>query len=440
MTKRTLFASLLVASLLTADSADKAFYQKLSEDQKTVHALQRLTYGPRPGDIETIERGGLDRWIELQLHPQRLEESPTLYEKLATLKTLTLPSRDVAKESAPLVARELTAAKLYRAVYSDRQLEEQLVDFWFNHFNVNLSKGADRFLTTAYERDAIRPHIWGKFRDLLGATAHHPAMLFYLDNWRSVAPTRTARQAKAKRASAINENYARELLELHTMGVDRGYTQQDIIEVARCLTGWTILEPLQGGEFVFNARIHDGDPKKVLGTKIPAGGGQDDGERVLDILAKRTETAQFIARKLAQRFVADDPPSKLVDRMTRKFRDTDGDLRAVVKAMIESPEFFSQGAQRAKLKSPFEFVVSALRASVSQLTDPTAIAQRLADMGQPLYRKVEPTGYSTLAEEWLNTSGLLARANFAAELSAKRLRGVTPTVAANLTAPDFQRR
>jgi uncharacterized protein (DUF1800 family) len=361
-----------------------------------------------------------------------------------------------------VVARELTEAKLLRSIYSERQLNELLADFWFNHFNVNIAKGADRMLTTSYERDAIRPNIWGKFRDLLGATAHHPAMLFYLDNWQNSTPEpdvneqgrggrlRDAIQAKAKakgkqQAKGINENYARELLELHTLGVDNGYTQDDIIEVARCFTGWSILQPRQGGEFVYADRQHDHKAKIVLGVKIPAGGGESDGERVLDILAKRPETAKFISFKLAQHFVSDDPPEKLVERMAKKFRDTDGDLRAVVEAMIASPEFFSEAALNAKVKTPLEFVASAVRATNAEVRNALPLGQRLNDMGQPLYRKVEPTGYSTMAAEWMNSAALLARVNFALDMTSGRIQAVRPSPdnkvsGEMLGSPEFQRR
>jgi uncharacterized protein (DUF1800 family) len=234
-------------------------------------------------------------------------------------------------------------------------------------------------------------------------------------------------------------------LELHTLGVDNGYTQEDIIEVAKCFTGWTILQPRQGGEFEFNARNHDPGPKTVLGVKIPAGGGESDGEKVLDILAKRPETAHFISFKLAQRFVADDPPTKLVDRMSKRFRDTDGDIRAVVETMITSPEFFSEAAFNAKVKTPLEFVASAVRATNAEVRNPMPLNQRLNEMGQPLYRKTEPTGYSTMAAEWMNSAALLARVNFALDLSSGRLQAVrvsrdNKVTGEMLGSPEFQRR
>jgi uncharacterized protein (DUF1800 family) len=467
---RVVVASTAVAGLLVAATASKSFEKSLSTDRKIQHALNRLTFGPRPGDAEVVEHMGLDRWIEAQLHPERIAENPALPGYLESLTSLNLTPRDAAEKFQPgadkqkgpqLQVRELNEAKIYRAIYSELQLEEQLVDFWFNHFNVNIAKGADRLLTAAYERKTIRPHVWGKFRDLLGATAHDPAMLFYLDNWQNSSPEsqkpfspffdprrRRFPQAQAKgkqQQRGINENYARELLELHTLGVDNGYTQMDIVEVARCFTGWTILRPNQDGEFSFNPRMHDDGQKVVLGVKIHAGGGQSDGERVLDILAKRSETAHFISLKLAQRFVADDPPASLVDRMAKRFRETDGDLRTLVATMINAPEFFSEGAWNAKVKTPLEFVVSSARASGAEIRDVAPLAQKIADMGEPLYRKVEPTGYSTKAEEWVNSASLLARMNFAVDLAANRVPGArvdvdNANIGKTLGSPDFQKR
>ena len=346
-----------------------------------------------------------------------------------------------------VVARDLLEGKLLRAIYGNRQLEEVLTDFWFNHFNISLDKGADHYLVTEYERDVIRPLVLGKFKDLLNATAKSPAMLFYLDNWQSVAPSgRTAGPARR----GLNENYARELLELHTLGVDGGYTQKDVTEVARCFTGWTISQPQRGGGFQFNPRAHDDGEKIVLGTRIPAGGGIEDGERVLDILASHPSTAHFISWKLAQRFVADDPPKPLVERLARTFLKTGGDLREVIKAMLESKEFWSTDAYRSKVKSPLEFVASAVRSVNGDVDYAVSLANQVGQLGQPLYRKQEPTGYSNSSAQWLNTAGLLARMNFALQLAANRVPGVKmdPAGAAGLGgpagvalgSPEFQKR
>jgi uncharacterized protein (DUF1800 family) len=341
-----------------------------------------------------------------------------------------------------MVARDLSEGKLLRAVYSNRQLDEVLADFWFNHFNVYLDKGADRYLVTEYERDVIRPHVLGKFKDLLEATAKSPAMLFYLDNWQSVGPDAPRARGK-KGARGLNENYGRELLELHTLGVDGGYTQADVTEAARCFTGWTILQPQRGGEFVFNRRVHDDGEKTVLGVRIPAGGGIADGEKVLDIVARHPATARFISMKLAMRFVADEPPASLVDRMAETFRKTDGDLRAVMKTMLESREFFSEGAYRTKLKSPLEMVASAVRSVNGEVDYAFPLANQVAQLGQPLYLKQEPTGYSNSSREWLNSGGLLARMNFVLQLADNKIPGVKvePSPAGiALGSPEFQKR
>jgi uncharacterized protein (DUF1800 family) len=332
-----------------------------------------------------------------------------------------------------LISYDLTEGKLLRAILSNRQLEQELVDFWYNHFNVFLDKGADRFLVPSYEREAIRPRVLAHFRDLLEATALSPAMLFYLDNWQSVAPDTlrdTQRGAKGKQVRGLNENYARELMELHTLGVDGGYTQKDVTEVARCFTGWTIRAPREGGGFFFNERVHDKGEKVVLGVKIAAGGGKQDGERVLDILANHPSTARFISRKLAERFIADDPPPELVARMAKTFRDTHGDIRAVLRTAFTSKEFFSQGAYRAKMKSPFEMIVSAVRATGADVDFAFPLGNRLTQLGEPLYRKLEPTGYSNLGSEWMNSASLLARMNFALDLAQNRVPGVKVNTAA----------
>ncbi|QOY85837.1 DUF1800 domain-containing protein [Paludibaculum fermentans] len=341
-----------------------------------------------------------------------------------------------------MIAYDLGEGKILRAVYSNLQLEEVLTDFWFNHFNVFFDKGADWYLTTSYERDAIRPNVLGKFKDLLIATARHPAMLFYLDNWQSVAPGSQPRQKQR----GLNENYARELMELHTLGVDGGYSQKDIIEVARCFTGWTIRQPQQGGAFYFAPRLHDRGEKTVLGVKIASGGGEEDGLKVLELLARHPSTARFVCRELALRFVSDNPPAALVDRMAKEYLKTDGDLRAVVRTMFESKEFWSAEAYKSKIKSPLEFVASAVRAGEANITFGFGLAQIVERLGQPLYKKAEPTGYSNKSEEWVNSSGLVARLNFAGALAANRVPGIQVDAAkykdsgAVWGSPEFQKR
>ena len=490
-----LAAALALSTLASRAADDAAFGKPLSEEEKILHALNRLTFGPRPGDLEAVEKIGLETWIAQQLRPGEIAENPELAKLLDPLESLPLSASETArlfdplrnqdkqakqaKQQAKLKGKnalqnqrqqqlmaemdpyerrrqieqnnpgqvpvfDLMEAKLYRAIYSHRQLEEQMVDFWFNHFNVFIQKGPVRLMTAGYERDAIRPHALGNFRDLLGATAASPAMLFYLDNWQSVSPERleeessnaagrlgkirpkAAAKVKAKlQGRGLNENYAREIMELHTLGVDGGYTQDDVVNVARAFTGWTITQPRQGGEFAYDDRIHDNREKVVLGVRIPAGGGREDAEKVMDILARHPATARFISLKLAQRFVADHPPAALVDRMAGTFQRTDGDIRAVLETMFTSREFFSEGAQRAKVKTPLELVVSAVRALDADVKFAIPLANQIAELGQPLYRKVEPTGYSMMAEEWVNSAALLARMNYALALTAGRVPGST---------------
>jgi uncharacterized protein (DUF1800 family) len=340
------------------------------------------------------------------------------------------------------VLGELAEAKLLRAVYSNRQLDEVMTDFWFNHFNVFIGKGPDRYMVSAYERDVIRPHALGKFKDILAATAKSPAMLFYLDNWQSVGPNselalygpgrfagrrgrfpRPRPQAK-NRPSGLNENYAREIMELHTIGVDGGYTQKDVTELAKVLTGWTIEKPQLGGGFKFNERAHEPGPKYVLGRKIGEH-GEKEGEEMLDVLAHHPATAKFISRKLAMRFVSDNPPQSLVDRMAETFLKKDGDIREVLRTMFHSPEFWAADAYRAKMKTPFEFVASAVRASGADIQNALPLVGTLNRMGMPLYAMQPPTGYSMKAEAWVNSSALLNRMNFALQLASGKLPGTS---------------
>jgi uncharacterized protein (DUF1800 family) len=297
-----------------------------------------------------------------------------------------------------------------------------------NHFNVFNGKGQVRVLATSYERDAIRPHVLGRFRDMLMATARHPAMLIYLDNVLSQAPPDAPPQANANGTTArrpgLNENYGRELMELHTLGVNGGYTQDDVVAVARAFTGWTVFDPAKYAEFQFNPQVHDRKEKVILGQTLPPGRGEQDGLDVIELLAKHPSTAKFISRKLAQRFVADDPPQALVERMATTFLRTDGDLRAVMKTLLTSTEFVSEGAWLAKRKSPLEFVTSAVRALNVDAADTFVLAQRIADLGQPLYGKAEPTGYPNTGEIWASVSGLIGRINFAQSLTANQIPGV----------------
>ena len=564
---------LATAGSIRGHAAD-AFDRKLSNDRQAVHVLNRLTYGPRPGDLDEIRRLGVETWIRQQLTPHEIPEDPALETTLAPLASLRLTTAQIldryriqqptfqfatpsinqllspdeirrlnagsgderrailgrlsvearrqvlsqmspqtfeaqpdlkrAAEKARLVeqelrnrysqeqqrrfrpqasdlltpeqavdlrqgtdeektavlielgvenrtrlfrsmqpqtlpmafrreaqivtnpqqavAEELLDAKLHRALRSRRQLEELLVDFWFNHFNVFNGKDQVRMFLTSYERDAIRPHVLGRFHDMLLATARHPAMLIYLDNYQSRAPLDVA-AIPASTRSGLNENYGRELMELHTLGVNGGYTQRDVVEVARAFTGWTVFEPSRFGEFQFNPAMHDRGEKTVLGRALPPGGGEAEGTTIIAMLASHPSTARFISRKLAQRFVADDPPPALVERMSATFIKSGGDLRAVMETLLRSREFLSEGAWRAKLKSPFEMVVSSLRALDAQVTDVSAVAQRITDLGQPLYGKREPTGYPNTGEAWASAVGLLGRMNFATALVAGQIAG-----------------
>ena len=601
----TAAAAFAAALLCFYANAAGRFDKPLSPDQQILQALNRLTYGPRPGDAEEVRRMGLRKWIDLQLHPERIDENPVLEARLKPLETLRMDPEEIIKrfsaappgaifrpvnlneflsqeqirkvlngtaeerqaalqaldsekrkkvltvvapnllESLPelkkeaeearkaqqeeqakerrrlmptladllnpdqmataqrgnpeqlmalfaylppekrqqlaaalppqaltelpemrrlglalrqpqqVVVNDLKEGKVYRALYSNRQLEEVLVDFWFNHFNVfegkTIINASERPLLASYERDAIRPHVLGHFKDLLLATARHPAMLFYLDNWLSMSPDALDAfqvgpfaqpgagllQIVSRQAHGLNENYGRELMELHTLGVNGGYTQQDVIAVARCFTGWTIkqpntaiifnngtpVQPAPKPEFVFASFMHDAGEKIVLGNKITAGGEQD-GLQVIAILARHPSTAKFVSRKLAQRFVADDPPQALVDRLAQTFSKTDGDLRAVMETMFNSPEFFSEGAWQAKVKSPLEFVASAVRAMQGDAIDTFTLAQKIADLGEPLYGKLEPTGYPNTGEPWLNTASLLSRMNLATALVSGQVPGI----------------
>jgi uncharacterized protein (DUF1800 family) len=438
------------------------------------HVLNRLGYGPRPGDIDRVGRIGVQAWVAAQLRPDRLDDRgmDTRLEALETLgldtttifrnyyrpaieerrrrqreepqpdaAAMTTERTETTRERRPgapsdamarnrQVLAELEEARILRAVYSEHQLEEALVDFWFNHFNVFAAKGPTRAFVTSYERDVIRPHVLGSFREMLEAVASSPAMLFYLDNWlstRETTPRALNPRASNPRASnprGLNENYARELLELHTLGVDGGYTQDDVENVARAFTGWTFV-PRQGTGFHFAPQMHDQGEKVVLGHRIKAGGGIDDGRKVLDILASHPATARFIATKLAVKFVSDAPPPALVERAARTFRETGGNLREVTRVILTSPEFLAPEAYRAKVKTPLEFVASALRSTGADIQTAQPIVRTLRELGMPLYLCQPPTGYYEAGDTWVSSGALVARMNFALALGANRLKGVS---------------
>lgn len=492
------------------------------EQARAAHALNRLGFGPRPGEIERVAAGGVEAWMRAQLDPNKIPDAAAEQE-VEKLKSLGLDAstlvqafqkearlkREIRKiENAPddkgeeammskvdpemrqevnqarlVVAEalgELQYAKLQRAVLSERQLQEVLVDFWFNHFNVDARKNQVRALVLAYERDVIRPNVFGNFRDLLEATARSGAMLVYLDNWRSSreytpGPMETAAAKRLRRENGdeapaapekrgLNENYGRELLELHTLGVDAGYTQKDVQEVARAFTGWTITPGT--GAFHFRKPWHDDGGKRILGVSLSPGGGEKDGERVLDIVANHPATSRRIALKLCQRFVCDEPPADYVERVAAAFRNNHGDLKATYRALFFDSAFFAESFRRAKIKSPFEYVVSSMRATGATFHEVDAVRVRdsvraveaavlngrgeeriaklprktvtmhLVEMGQTPYTYGPPTGYSEQSSHWVSAGALVARMNFALALANGQVANAKPSRAALKPAGD----
>ncbi len=540
----------MIVPVAAQNAAPPSSARTLTETERILHILNRLGFGARPGDVERVRAMGIDRYIQMQLQPEkiddralnaRLEPFPVLRmtngELLAKYPQPNRLFRQLQREgrlpaelarrgearrnenAAPgqmpeqmngqmpaatgatanadearsdyrrairqyyaandllqpqLIMQELQASRILRAAYSERQLQEVMVDFWSNHFNIFAGKGVSRWFLPSYDRDVIRPHALGNFRDLLRATAESSAMLFYLDNFQSVSPNAQARgrgmnpnmnnrmnnrrrmmrrqpqeqmqgqpqQARpARTRRGINENYARELMELHTLGVDGGYTQKDIIEVARAFTGWTILNPRgyngndiggDAGTFRFNPRLHDAGEKIVLGNRVAAGGGIEDGVRVLDMLARHPATARFIATKLSRRFVTDNPSPALVARVAAAFTKSDGDMKETLRALFTSPEFNSPEAYRAKIKTPFELTASAIRALGAETDARPALHNMLARMGEPLYGYQAPTGYPDTAAAWVSTGALLERLNFALALAANRIPGTRVQLASLL--------
>jgi uncharacterized protein (DUF1800 family) len=404
----------LIGALLAALPYAALWAAPLAGDQATVHVLNRLAYGPRPGDIERVRQSGVQAYIDEQLNPPALPVA--LAQRLDKLETLKMSAGEALerfqearngeqgerREVVQQMASEAAEARLLRAIESPRQLEEVMVDFWYNHFNVYAGKGQDRALVASYERDAIRPYVFGSFRQMLGATAHHPAMLFYLDNWVS-------------KAGGLNENYARELMELHTLGVDGGYTQKDVTELARMLTGWTY-RPKRDARFAFDPRRHDNGAKTWLGKPVTAR-GEAEGEYALDVLAVHPATARNISRKLAQYFVADQPPPALVERMAQTWIASKGDIRTVLRTLFASPEFMDQQYAGAKFKTPYQYVVSASRAAATPMTEVKPLVGILNRLGMPLYGCQTPDGYKNTEAAWLNPDGLSRRISYALALS-----------------------
>ncbi|HKR07733.1 MAG TPA: DUF1800 domain-containing protein [Gemmatimonadaceae bacterium] len=511
VTKLVLTAALLVAAAPIGLSAQKSGakapaktviarsdVRELPADQQIIQALNRLTFGPRPGDIAKVRAIGLDNWIDLQLHPDKINDNAmnsfvgrysalnqdqddllrqyamqqqqrrqVKRDRADSTKGLTADDSAIIMQQRQMengrrqVVTQLQSSRVARAVASERQLQEVMTDFWENHFNIYLAKGApEPYYLVDFDQNIIRPNALGKFRDLLEGVAKSPAMLFYLDNARSMAdsteptlqgetyprtrvvPLRRGRfggvfgggmgaviprpQPNQKRQrEGLNENYGRELLELHTLGVDGGYTQQDVINVARAFTGWTIRPPAQGGGFIFRPQVHDAGQKVVLGHKLAAGRGIEDGEDVLDIVSRSPSTAHFIAFKLARRFVSDTPSKALVDHAAQVFLRTDGDIRETLRAIITSPEFFSQQAFHSKVKTPFEVVVSAARAMNAAPDETPRSAQMVAYLGQPIFGHQAPNGWPETGDAWMNTGAILNRINFGMAAAAGRLPGIS---------------
>ncbi|MDQ2822005.1 MAG: DUF1800 domain-containing protein [Pseudomonadota bacterium] len=448
------FALLLMSAAL-AQAAPVQAVSSATTEQQAAHVLNRLGFGPRPGDIDAVASMGVRHYIDQQLDPAALPLPATLTAKLATLDTVNRPAgavladyvaaqkqsrdeTDASKAQRRLVAekinRDTADARVLRALESPRQLEEVMVDFWFNHFNVFIGKGEDRALIASYERDAIRPNAMGNFRDLLGATAKHPAMLYYLDNVLSSAPNANAK-TKGK-AAGLNENYARELMELHTLGVDAGYSQQDVTELARMLTGWTYdkRKLIASNEtFRFDARRHDNGAKTWLGQTV-APAGQQEGEQALDVLAMHPATARHISEQLAQYFVQDAPPPALVARMAQSWQDSHGDIRTVLRTMFYSHEFMAPAALNAKFKTPYRYVLSAARAAATPVVNPQPLLSAMSQLGMPLYGCQTPDGYKNTQEAWLNPDALSRRIMFATGLAAGRL--ALASVPSTAPAPD----
>ena len=469
----------------------------LSEREAAEHLLSRLSFGGRPGEVEKLLATGLDKWVLQQLEQSlpdtELEKRLSGYDALAldnetivntylnagqVLRMMQkkgtlsrdsmakLEKADYRKDVLKLMQekglklpqelnRQLVAQKLIRAVYSENQLQELMTDFWFNHFNVSITKGQSQSFVLTYERDAIRPHTLGKFESLLKATAQHPAMLYYLDNASSRSDNNDMNQrikkmvpanSKLKKQAGLNENYAREVMELHTLGVDGGYVQADVTEVARALTGWTVRPMMKDGygerlakmqqsklgkkmattegDFLFLAVRHDQKEKTVLGKKYPSNGGLKEGLEVLHQLATHPSTATFICKKMATRFVCDTPSVKLVAAMADVFTQSGGDIKQTMIAMLNSREFWKKEVLRSKIKSPFELVVSAIRAINADLRNANQLNDWCTRMGQKTYSYAAPTGFPDKASFWVNTGSLLNRMNFGLAIAAQRIPGV----------------
>ncbi len=455
----------LMAAPLAAQEKEKqgqSVEMQLSQREICFHILNRLAFGPTPGQVEELLKKGWMKWVVEQMDPEKIDNSeieealkpyPSLSMSLGEVLTTYRPryenqppTRAERRERNQLrakVMRELRESVVVRAVLSKRQFQEVMVNFWRNHLNVDNNKDQVRYLANHYEMHAIRPHVFGKFEDLLMASAKHPAMLVYLDNALSQKPLtekekktlekykkkkkkKSARIKKLERQRGLNENYARELLELHTLGVDNGYTQRDVIECARALTGWSVsYGKNEDFGFTYRNQQHDDKPKVVMGWRFNGKGGIQEGETIIQRLAHHKQTAKFISFKLCRYLVNDRPSEKLVDQVAQVFYKSKGDLKQVYMAIIMSPEFFSRENFRCKFKTPFEFVASAMRATKARLTTVRPTLHALKSMGQPVYECDDPTGYYDQAEAWLDPGVLVHRWNFALQVASGSFRGVS---------------
>jgi uncharacterized protein (DUF1800 family) len=456
-------ATYFIAFLLSFNGNVFAAQSPLTDD-RVIHLLNRITFGARPGDIEHVKTLGLQGYIEEQLNPNSIAESPYVqnvdaYSPANRQSAETLIGEYRQNQKAVQQAKRAAqngevqtpngvkqffksfgeryaAEKLVKAIESPRQLNEVMTEFWYNHFNVCMTKGLDRVLVEPYERDAIRPYALGRFRDLLGATCHHPAMLFYLDNWQNTDPKSAGARGQF---TGINENYARELMELHTLGVDGGYSQRDVQELARILTGLGLgnernprLEKIDNYGAYFDPNRHDFGSKTLLGRHI-SGSGEREVEEALDMLSRQPATAHHISFQLAQYFVSDDPPASLVNKLTARFQQTNGDIKAVLRELLYSPEFWAAKSDNSKYKTPLRYVVSALRAADAHPKDFRPVNQFLRLQGEPLYGCLTPDGYKNTKTAWLNPDALLYRINFATAFGAGKLTDLLPE------APEYRR-
>jgi uncharacterized protein (DUF1800 family) len=480
-----LIATLVIGSV----SAQMRFpyrHAGLSERQAAAHLLSRFTYGAGPGQVDAVVKMGLENWFAQQLEGSlpddslgevldrydalklTNEEIVNRYPRAGQVVRMAIRDGVISKDSVKVdrkeyrdvlqtymeqkgykkeqeLFRQFINQKVLRAAYSQNQLREVLTDFWFNHFNVSITKNDCAEFIPAYERDVIRPAALGSFSELLLRTAKSPAMSYYLDNFSS-SVAGDSMMAGAKKNRGLNENYAREVMELHTLGVDGGYTQQDVTQAARVLTGWGVYPMNENGkgligrfsedqlarrgfvhegDFFFNANRHDRGEKKVLGQTFVAGGGYEEGVRLLEMLAHHPSTAAFITRKIAVRFVSDNPPQSLLDKMAKTFRDSNGDIKKVLITMVDAPEFWSADAVREKTKSPFELAIGAVRSLHGTIEQPYQLYTWVTRMGEKKYYYQAPTGFPDKGSYWINTGSLLNRMNFGLALASGRIPGVS---------------